>query len=173
MKTYRKGYLAENQLVHKLYELGWAVMRAPRSGKISIPSPDVVAAKKGRILVIEVKSRAAGFQIRREQMEEMKDKLEDNDKARLENEIRNVEDALKTDNVDQIKSATDGLTKAWNEIAPKLYQQAGGPQGQPGPDPTAGAGAGAAGQQATGGEAPKDEKEVEDASYEVVDEDDK
>jgi molecular chaperone DnaK len=123
---------------------------------------------------VEIKNNADTlvFQTKK-QMEELKDKLEANDKARLENEIRNVEDALKTDNVDQIKSATDGLTKAWNEIAPKLYQQTGGPQGQPGPDPTAGAGTGAAGQQASGNEAPKDEKEVEDASYEVVDEDEK
>jgi len=73
MKTYRKGYIAENQLVHIMYERGWAVLRAPRSGRISLPSPDIVAMKKGRILIIEVKSRKAGFQIRKEQMDEMKD----------------------------------------------------------------------------------------------------
>lgn len=76
MKTYRKGYVAENQLVHILYEHGWAVMRAPRSGKISIPSPDIVAIKSGRILVIEVKSRVAGFQIRKEQMDELAEYIE-------------------------------------------------------------------------------------------------
>ncbi len=73
MKTYRKGYVAENQLVHILHERGWAVMRAPRSGKISIPSPDIVAIKHGRVLVIEVKSRGVGFQIRKEQLYEMKE----------------------------------------------------------------------------------------------------
>ncbi len=73
MKTYRKGYMAENQLVHILYERGWAVMRAPRSGKISIPSPDIVAIKGGRVVIIEVKSRSAGFQIRKEQLDEMRE----------------------------------------------------------------------------------------------------
>ncbi len=126
---------------------------------------------KKRKEMVEIKNTADNlvFQTKK-QMEEMKDKLEENDKARLENEIRNVEDALKADNIDQIKSATDSLTKAWNEIAPKLYQQ-GAPQGQPGADPNAGAGAGSAGQQ-TAGEAPKEDGQVEDASYEVVDEED-
>ena len=73
MKTYRKGYIAENQLVHILYDRGWAVLRAPRSGRISIPSPDIVAMKRGRILIIEVKSRNAGFQMRKEQIDEMEE----------------------------------------------------------------------------------------------------
>ncbi len=119
---------------------------------------------------VEVKNNADNlvFQTKK-QMEEMKDKLDEKDKARLENEIRNVEDALKSDNLDSIKNATDSLTKAWNEIAPKLYQQ-GAPQGEPGAAPNAGA----TGQQQTAEDSkPKEEGEVEDASYEVVDEEDK
>ncbi len=114
---------------------------------------------------VEVKNQADAlvFQTKK-QMEELKDKLNDTDKARLEAEIGKVEEAIKTDDLNAIKSATESLSKAWNEIAPKLYQQ-GGPQGQPnaGADPNAQAG----GQ--TAGNATADEKEVEDASYEVVD----
>ncbi len=114
---------------------------------------------------VEAKNQADAlvFQTKK-QMEELKDKLNETDKARLEAEIRKVEDAIKSDNTAEIKSATESLSKAWNEIAPKLYQQQGGPQGQPGANPNADAQAG----EQTGGSA-KDEKEVEDASYEVVD----
>ncbi|UCH65701.1 MAG: Hsp70 family protein, partial [Ignavibacterium sp.] len=108
------------------------------------------------------------FQIKK-QMEEMKDKLSDADKTKLETEIKKVEDALATNNTDQIKSATDGLNKVWGEVAQALYAQAGAQQGPGGP--------GEPGQQQAGGpEAePQEEKkeDVQDASYEVVDDDDK
>ncbi len=112
---------------------------------------------------VEAKNQADAlvFQTKK-QMEELKDKLNDTDRARLEAEITKVEDAIKSDDLNAIKSATESLSKAWNEIAPKLYQQ-GGPQGQP----NAGAEANTqAGGQTTGS---ADDKEVEDASYEVVD----
>jgi hypothetical protein len=53
------------------------------------------------------------------------------------------------------------LTAAWNEASTQMYQAAtaGGPQQGPGPQ---------AGPSGTAGA--KDEKKVEDASYEVVDE---
>ena len=96
----------------------------------------------------------------KKQIEELKEKIPADAKAKLEAEITKVEEALKTDNTDTIKAATDELNKIWGEIAQKLYQQPGaGPQ--PGPD--------AGAQQ----QAPKEEKEVQDASYEVVDDDDK
>jgi molecular chaperone DnaK len=112
---------------------------------------------------VEAKNQADAlvFQTKK-QMEELKDKLNDTDRARLEAEITKVEDAIKSDDLNAIKSATESLSKAWNEIAPKLYQQ-GGPQGQP----NAGAEANTQGSGQTTGSA--DDKEVEDASYEVVD----
>ena len=72
------------------------------------------------------------------------------------------------DNTDAIKAATDELNKVWGEVAQNLYSQPGadgqpGAGPQPGQDPNAGAQS----------EAPKDDKEVQDASYEVVDEEDK
>ena len=100
----------------------------------------------------------------KKQMEELKDKIPADAKNRLETEIKKVEDALKTNDTDAIKAATESLTKVWNEIAPNLYQQQAGPQ----------AGAQAGEQTAEPGAAKgSDEGEVQDASYEVVDDDDK
>ncbi len=114
---------------------------------------------------VEVKNAADNlvFQTKK-QIEELKEKIPADAKAKLEAEITKVEEALKTDNTDTIKSATDELNKVWGEISQTLYQQPGA-DGQPGAGPQPGPEAGAQ------SEAPKDEKEVQDASYEVVDED--
>ena len=111
---------------------------------------------------VDLKNQADSlvFQTKK-QMEEMKDKISSDSKSKLESEIKKVEDALAANNLDQIKAATDSLNKVWNEIASQLYQQAGQQQ--------------SAGQQQTpdGEEQSKDQKEnVQDASYEVVDDKD-
>ncbi len=96
----------------------------------------------------------------KKQMEEMKDKLSDDAKSKLEAEIKKVEDAIATNNSDQMKTTTESLNKVWNEIASQLYQQAGQQTAE---------------QQQTsdGGEQPKEQKDnVQDASYEVVDDND-
>ena len=113
---------------------------------------------------VEVKNSADNlvFQTKK-QIEELKDKLPEDMKGKLETEITKVEDALKTNDTDTIKSATESLTKLWNEVSQHIYSQQ-GPEGQPGPDA-----AGAEQQQQAQSEENKDEKEVEDASYEVVD----
>ncbi len=100
----------------------------------------------------------------KKQMEELKDKIPADAKNRLETEIKKVEDALKTNDTDAIKSATESLTKVWNEIAPNLYQQQAGPQQQA---------AGGAATEEPGASKGSDDGEVQDASYEVVDDDDK
>jgi molecular chaperone DnaK len=117
---------------------------------------------------VEIKNQADSliFQTKK-QMEELKDKISADSKTKLESEIKKVEEALSTNNSDQIKSATDSLSKVWNEIASQLYSQtnagqpgAGGPQAEP--------------QHEEAGSKPKgDDKDVQDASYEVVDDDKK
>src|SRR3989339_186630 len=98
-----------------------------------------------------------------------KDKITSEQKTKLESEVQKVEDALKTNNTETIKTATESLSKVWNEIAQQLYQQQ-GPQGgaQPGPDVNAGQQGGQQ-QQSASQEPKKDDREVQDASYEVVD----
>ncbi len=70
--SYAKGYRAEWQLTHKLSEMGYMVVRTPRSGRIGLASPDIIAAKGGRLIVIECKSRKAAFTISIEQLDELK-----------------------------------------------------------------------------------------------------
>ncbi|MCF6268355.1 MAG: molecular chaperone DnaK [Melioribacteraceae bacterium] len=104
----------------------------------------------------------------KKQVEELKDKLPEDQKSKLEAEITKVEDALKTNNTETIKSATDSLNKVWSEISQQMYAQQGA-EGQPGADAGAqGAQQEASNQQATD-DTKKEENEVEDASYEVVD----
>ena len=138
--------------------------------KMKQAAKEHAAEDKKKKEAIDAKNQADSlvFQTKK-QMEELKDKIPADAKAKLETEIKRVEDALKTDNTDAIKSATDGLTKVWNEIAQTLYQQQ-GPQEQPGAGPQQAGGEPSG--QSTGSETKsKDDKEVEDASYEVVDDD--
>ena len=110
---------------------------------------------------VEVRNQADSlvFQTKK-QMEELKDKVPADVKSRLEAEMKKVEDAMATNNTEQIKSATESLSKVWNEVASQLYSQA-GPQGQPAPD------------QQPENKAADEKGDVQDASYEVVDDDKK
>ena len=121
------------------------------------------AEDKTKKEAVEIKNQADSlvFQTKK-QITEMGDKMSAASKAKLEAEIKKVEDAISTNNSGQIKSATESLNKVWSEVASELYAQAGaaGQGAQQGPQ---------GGPQETGGETKKDEKEVQDASYEVVD----
>lgn len=68
VNSYRKGYSAELSLTHTLSKMGYMTIRAPRSGRIGLDSPDVIAAKDGRLIVIECKSRMNAFTIPMEQL---------------------------------------------------------------------------------------------------------
>ncbi len=115
---------------------------------------------------VEVRNAADNlvFQTKK-QIEEFGDKLPAESKSKLEAEITKVEEALKTNDTATIKAATDSCNKVWSEISQQMYQQAGA-QGQPGAD-------GGAQQQADAQSEhtseKKDDNEVQDASYEVVD----
>jgi Holliday junction resolvase len=77
VKSRSKGYRAERELVHILWKLGFAVMRAPASGARirKAEYPDVVAIMKGRVAVFEVKSRTkpSGLYIESEQIKKLLD----------------------------------------------------------------------------------------------------
>ncbi len=99
------------------------------------------------------------------QLKEFGDKVSPEAKAKVENAKEKVKEALKSDNPSALKSAVETLNNAWNEASSQMYQQstAGGPQPDAGAQP---------GGQA--GPSPKtEEKKVEDAQYEVVDDKDK
>lgn len=71
VRSYAKGYSAERELVHTLANLGFMTIRAPRSGRINLPSPDVIAVKDGKVLIFEVKFRESAFTIAKEQIDEL------------------------------------------------------------------------------------------------------
>lgn len=102
----------------------------------------------------------------KKQMEEMKDKISSDDKAALDAEVKKVEDAIASNNSEQMKSASESLSKKWNDIASKLYQQQPGAEQQQG-----GQQEGAPQDGAASSEEKKDD--VQDASYEVVDDEEK
>ncbi len=116
---------------------------------------------------VEVKNQADSlvFQTKK-QIEEMKDKIPADSKSRLEAEIKKVEDAIASNNTEQMKSATESLNKVWSEVASTLYSQT-GDAGQGGPQ------AEQQQQSAPSDDGGKEKEDVQDASYEVVDDDEK
>ncbi len=105
---------------------------------------------------------------------EMAEQLTDEDKNKLEAAVGRAKEAVKGDNIDEIKSARDALNAVWHEVAQKVYsqaQQAGDAGAQPGQgEPGAGEpGAGAAGGKQSSGGSSDDDSGAVDADYEVVD----
>jgi molecular chaperone DnaK len=50
------------------------------------------------------------------------DRLDSDTKAKVESAVGRVKEALKTNNIDEIKLATEALTSVWHEVAGKMYQ---------------------------------------------------
>lgn len=50
------------------------------------------------------------------------DRLDSDTKAKVESAVGRVKEALKTNNIDEIKSATEAVTTTWHEAAGKMYQ---------------------------------------------------
>ena len=92
----------------------------------------------------------------RRTMKEAGDKLADSDKESIEAAIKEVEEATRTDDKDEIQKKTEALMQASHKLAEQMYKA------------TQEAGAAAGGEQG-GGEAPSGEKDnVVDAEFEEV-----
>jgi molecular chaperone DnaK len=91
------------------------------------------------------------------QLAEMKDKLSETSRAKVQAAVDRVKEALKGGNPTDIKSSTEALTQTWHQVASELYQQA---SAQPG------------GQAAQGGAGPSPDGAKKDgavdADFEVV-----
>ncbi len=96
-------------------------------------------------------------------LDEMGDKLDAGDKGAIDSALNRVKDALKGNDSQAIKNATEELKKAFYAASEKLYGQAG--QAGPGPD-MGGAGFGGGSTQGGG-------DNVVDADFEVMDDDQK
>lgn len=97
------------------------------------------------------------------QLKEFGEKLSGDAKGKVESANEKLKEAIKSNIIANIKTAIDTLNEAWNEASTQMYQQTTQAGGPPGGGPQGGP----AGGQKT------DEKKVEDAQYEVVDDKDK
>lgn len=106
-------------------------------------------------------------------LKESGDKISPEHKQELEDAVKSVQEALKSDDNDAIKTTSDKLTEIWQKVSTELYQQAAAAQGAGAPpnpeDGTPGGGEGGAQSEAPKqDEGSKDEGPIIDA--EVVDE---
>ena len=116
---------------------------------------------------IEIKNQAetAVYTVKKS-LEELGDKVTNEERAKVEAAISDLENATKGNNVDEIKKKLDDLYKAMEPISQKIYQQQ---QQQQQGGPQAGAGfEGAQQQQSQESSAGKDGDYV-DADYKIVD----
>jgi len=85
---------------------------------------------------------------------ELADKLDEETKKNLEAGVSRIREAVKAENVDEIKAATEDLNKLWAEASSKIYATPGNEAGD------------AAGENNTA-----NAEDVQEAEYEVVDDD--
>lgn len=98
------------------------------------------------------------------QMKEFGEKLTPDMKMKIETALGRLKEAAKGTNTDEIKSSMEALNTAWNEASTQMYSQATGTPGgeqQQAPNPEA--------ENQPGGE----DKKVENADYEVIDDEKK
>ncbi len=116
---------------------------------------------------VDLKNQADSMVFQTEkQLKEFGDKISPEIRAKIESAKEKLNEAIKANNAAAMKSTTEALNEAWNEASTQMYQQT--TQGA-GPEGAAGAGQ----QGPSGGQRPSDEKKVEDAQYEVVDDKEK
>jgi molecular chaperone DnaK len=115
---------------------------------------------------IDLKNQADNLVFQTEkQLKEFGEKVDATSRAKVESASEKLKEAAKGGNIEAIKVAMESLNAAWNEVSTQMYQQA--TQGAQTSGPAA-------------GEAPKpgpgatpDDKKVEDAQFEVMDDKDK
>jgi molecular chaperone DnaK len=103
-------------------------------------------------------------------LKEFSDKIDATVKSQVEGAVERLKEALKADNIEGIKSATEDLTQVWHQASAELYKQAASTETESSsePPPYRSAPTDEGGQTTS-----STEGEVIDADYEVVDEDKK
>jgi molecular chaperone DnaK len=122
---------------------------------------------KKRREIIDAKNQADQMVYSLEKLlKENKDKIPEEEAARIQTEIENTKKAIESDNLEQIKQAMEALSQASHKLTEMMYQQASQQQAQQGPAQQGAAGGEQKAEQASSGGS--SEEEVIDA--EVVDE---
>ena len=110
---------------------------------------------------VEVRNNADSLVYNTEKtLKELEGKISDEEKAKVEAELANVNKELEGNDTDKIKAASEKLTQVFYDISSKLYSKAGGAEA--GANAEAGAGASTDGNNA-------EENVVHDADYKVED----
>ena len=119
---------------------------------------------KKRKEIVDTKNQADHLVYTTEKsLKENEDKISDDDKKSIESAIEKLKEANKVENVEDIKEEIEAVNQAWAPVAQKLYDEASTSQAQAEPKPGNGE-----------TQTSKDGKEkVEDADYEVIDDQDK
>ena len=121
------------------------------------------AEDKAKKEEIDLKNQADSMIFQGEkQLKEFEEKLDQETRAKIQAAIDRLKEASKANNVAELKSAIEQYNTIWNEASSKMYAQA---KDQPGANPNPGAEQNTAG----AGEKKKDDGNVENADYEVVD----
>jgi molecular chaperone DnaK len=144
--------------------------------KMKVDAQSHASEDKKRKEEIETKNQADGlvFQTRK-QLKDLGDKMPAETKTKVESAANALDEAIKSNNMEEIKTKMEALNNAWNEASTKMYESVKGQQA-PGGDqqgPFAGGQPGgstdqAGPQQQQGGEQ-QGGKKVENADFEVVD----
>ncbi len=125
---------------------------------------------------IEIKNNADNLAYQCEkQLKDLGDKVSGDKKQQVEEAIKAVREAIERNDVDAMKSTYETLQNKFQEISADLYQQASaqaGAAGNPAGDAFSGAGGRPHAESQEGGPR-KDQGDVVDAEFEVVDEDKK
>jgi molecular chaperone DnaK len=116
---------------------------------------------------IEVKNRGDALAYETEKnLKELSDKLDGESKARVESALETLKKAVERNDTAEIRTASEALSKIWNEVSSKLYAEAGKGAGQGGPAGEGGAGGSGP---TEGGSGKKEGGDgAVDADYEVV-----
>jgi len=102
------------------------------------------------------------------QIKELGDKIDEESKTKVEAALEEIKEALKGSDIEAIKTAVEAHDKIWQDVSTKMYENV---QAQQAAEQAAGSASSDGG--ATSGEAgaETDKQEVEDADYEIVEED--
>ena len=119
---------------------------------------------------IDIRNNADSIAYQTEKnMDQFKDKLDEDTKAKLNAALERTKKAVKDNNVPEMKAAADDLQKIWYEASSKIYQQtASDQQGAPGAAP-----GGEPFNRGNGHKAEQSSDDAVDADFEVVDDDKK
>ncbi len=99
-------------------------------------------------------------------LREIGEKMDAETKAKIEGELEKLREALKSEDIERMRSSMQAVQQAWHEASAHLYQQAQQASGQGGPGMDPGAAAGA---HAGASDAHSSNDDVVDADFEVVD----